>query len=102
MKKYELVAAVAKKTGITQTDVNKVVDAMSEVIVEACVENGDDVNLPTLGKFRQKVNQARKGINPLTKQPLDVKESHTLKFTPTTTIKKVIEPVYPTKKAAKK
>lgn len=92
MKKYELVAAVAKKTGLTQTDVNKVVDVMSEVIVEACVENGDDVNLPTLGKFKQKVNPARKGINPLTKQPLDVKESHSLKFTPTSTIKKVIEP----------
>ena len=101
MKKYELVAAVAKKTGLTQTDVNKVVDVMSEVIVEACVENGDDVNLPTLGKFKRKVNPARKGINPLTKQPLDVKESHSLKFTPTSTIKKVIEPK-PAKKSAKK
>lgn len=101
MKKYELVAAVAKKSGLTQTDVNKVVDVMSEVIVEACVENGDEVNLPTLGKFRQKVNPARKGINPLTKQPLDVKESHSLKFTPTSTIKKVIEPKV-AKKAAKK
>jgi DNA-binding protein HU-beta len=101
MKKYELVAAVAKKTGLTQTDVNKVVDVMSEVIVETCVENGDDVNLPTLGKFKQKVNPARKGINPLTKQPLDVKESHSLKFTPTSTIKKVIEPKT-AKKSAKK
>lgn len=101
MKKYELVAAVAKKTGLTQIDVNKVVDVMSEVIVEACVENGDDVNLPTLGKFKQKVNPARKGINPLTKQPLDVKESHSLKFTPTSTIKKVIEPKT-AKKSAKK
>lgn len=101
MKKYELVAAVAKKTGLTQTDVNKVVDAMSDVIVEACVENGDDVNLPSLGKFRQKVNPARKGINPLNKQPLDVKESHTLKFTPTSTVKKVIEPKV-AKKAVKK
>lgn len=101
MKKYELVAAVAKKTGLTQTDVNKVIDVMSEVIVEACVENGDEVNLPTLGKFRQKVNPARKGINPLTKQPLDLKESHSLKFTPTSTIKKVIEPKV-AKKAAKK
>jgi len=91
MKKFELVAAVAKKSGITQTDVNKVVDALSEVIVEACVTDGDDVNLPTLGKFRQKVNPARQGINPLTKKPMDVKESHTLKFTPTSTIKKVIE-----------
>lgn len=101
MKKYELVAAVAKETGMTQTDVNKVIDAMCPVIVKACVEDGEEVNLPTLGKFRQKVNPARKGINPLTKQPLDVKESHSLKFTPTSTIKKIIEPKT-AKKSAKK
>jgi nucleoid DNA-binding protein len=101
MKKYELIAAVAKKTGITQVDVNKVIDAMGEVIVETCVENGDDVNLPNLGKFKQKVNKARKGINPLNKQPLDIKESHTLKFTPTSTIKKVVESK-PSNKSVKK
>lgn len=90
MKKFELVAAVAKKTGMTQTDVNKVVDAMSAVIVEACVENGDEVNLPALGKFKQKINPARKGINPLTKKPMDVPESHTMVFKPTSSIKKVL------------
>lgn len=90
MKKFELVAEVAKKSGLTQTDVNKVIDAMCPVIVEACVENGDEVNLPSLGKFKRKVNPAHKGINPLTKKPLDVPESHTLKFTPTSTIKKVL------------
>lgn len=101
MKKYELVAAVAKETGMTQTDVNKVIDAMQPIIVKACVEDGDEVNLPLLGKFKQKINPARKGINPLTKKPLDVKESHTLKFTPTSSIKKVIEPEVPKKKAKK-
>ncbi len=101
MKKYELVAAVAKASGLTQTDVNKVIDSMCEVIVEACVENGDDVNLPTLGKFKQKVNPARSGINPLTKKPMDVAESHTIKFTPTSTIKKTIVPVVEKKKSKK-
>lgn len=100
MKKYELVRAVSEATGQTQEVVNKVIDSMCPIIVKACVEDGDEVNLPTLGKFKQKINPARKGINPLTKKPLDVKESHTLKFTPTTTIKKVIEPK-PAKKAKK-
>ena len=100
MKKYELVRAVSEATGQPPEVVNKVIDAMCPIIVKACVEDGDEVNLPTLGKFKQKINPARKGINPLTKKPLDVKESHTLKFTPTTTIKKVIEPK-PAKKAKK-
>lgn len=90
MKKYELVAAVAKKTGLTQTQVDEVINATCETIVETCVENGEEVNLPTLGKFRQKNNPAREGINPLTKEKIKIKETHTLKFAPTATIKKTI------------
>lgn len=90
MKKNELLALVAKKSGMTQTDCNTVIDALSEVIVEACVEQDDDVNIPNLGRFRRKVNKARKGVNPLTQKPMNIKESHNLRFTPTASIKKVI------------
>lgn len=92
MKKFELVAAVAKETGLTQDSVNKVIDSMSNIIVKECVENGGDVNLPTLGKFKQKINPAREGINPLNKKPISIKESRTIKFTPTSSIKVTIEP----------
>lgn len=98
MKKYELVRAVSEATGQTQEVVNKVIDAMCPIIVKACVEDGDEVNLPTLGKFKQKINSARKGINPLTKKPMDVPESHTLLFQPSSSLRKVVEP----KKAAAK
>lgn len=101
MKKYELVAAVAKETGLTQVDVNKMIDAMQSIIVTTCVDNGDEVNLPALGKFKQKVNPARKGINPLTKKPMDVPESHTIKFTPTSSIKKAVQPKAASKKSKK-
>lgn len=87
MKKYELIAAVAKESGLTQTDVEKVINASVVVIVDETVHIGGEVNIPGLGKFKQKVNKARKGINPLTKKKMDVKESHTLKFTPTSSIK---------------
>ena len=91
MKKFELVAAVAKETGMTQDSVNKVVDSMSAVIVKECVTNGGEVNLPALGKFRQKVSPAREGINPLNKQKISIKETHTLKFTPSSSIKVTID-----------
>ena len=91
MKKFELVAEVAKETGMTQDSVNKVVDSMSAVIVKECVTNGGEVNLPALGKFRQKVNPAREGINPLNKQKISIKETHTLKFTPSSSIKVTID-----------
>lgn len=102
MKKYELVRAVSEATGQTQEVVNKVIDAMCPIIVKACVEDGDEVNLPTLGKFKQKVNPARKGINPLTKKPMDVPESHTLRFQPSSSLRKVVEPKKASAKKDKK
>lgn len=91
MKKYELVAAVSKKTGLTQNQVNEVINATCETIVETCVDNGDEVNLPAFGKFRKKSNPARDGINPLTKEKIKIKETHTIKFSPTASIKKTID-----------
>lgn len=91
MKKFELVREVTKQTGISQDVVNKVVDNMSDVIVKTVIEYGDEVNLPALGKFKPKVNPAREGINPLNKQKITIKESHTIAFRPTSAVKKTIE-----------
>lgn len=91
MKKHELVAAVAKKTGLTQNQVDEVINATCETIVETCVENGEEVNLASFGKFRQKNNPAREGINPLTREKIKIKETHTLKFAPAATIKKTMD-----------
>ena len=91
MKKFELVREVAKQTGISQDVVNKVVDNMSEVIIKTVIEDGDEVNLPALGKFKQKVNPARKGINPLNKKSIDIPETHTLAFKPTSSIKVTVK-----------
>lgn len=92
MKKFELVQAIAKETGYTQEVVNNVIDAMQPVIVEACVENGDEVNLPELGKFKRQVFTARTGRNPLTGEALEIPESHTVGFKASTKVKKVIQP----------
>lgn len=96
MKKYELIAAIASDTGLTQVDVTKMVDSMQSIILKECVDNGGEVNLPQLGKFKQKINPARKGINPLTKKPMDVPESHTLRFSVSSSVKTIV------KKTAKK
>lgn len=91
MRKSEFVAKVAEVAGMTQRDTEKVIDALTPVIVKTCVEKGDEISLP-FGKFKQKVNPAKTGVNPLTQKPMNVPESHTLAFKASKTVKTVIEP----------
>ncbi len=91
MKKFELVREVAKQSGHSQEVVNAILDKACEVIVDTAVNKGEEVNLPALGKFKQKVNPARKGINPLNKKSIDIPETHTLAFKPTSSIKVTVK-----------
>lgn len=100
MKKSEFIAAIAEKTDLSKSQVEKTIDAAVEVITETCRDNGDEINIPNLGKFKQKVNAARKGVNPLTGNVMDVPESHTLALKVSSSVKKVVEKK-PAKKAKK-
>lgn len=91
MKKFELVREVAKQSGHSQEVVSAVLDKMCDVVVKTVVDEGGEVNLPALGKFKQKVNPARKGINPLNKQPIEIKETRTLAFKATSSVKRTVE-----------
>lgn len=91
MRKSEFVAKVAEVAGMAQKDVEKVIDALTPVIVKSVVEGGEEISLP-FGKFKQKVNAAKTGTNSLTKKPMNVPESHTLAFKASKTVKKVMEP----------
>lgn len=102
MKKDDFIAAVAKESGMKQKEVETVIDAMVPVIVKTCVEGGDDINIPGLGHFKQKVNKAREGFNPIKKEKIQVPETHTLSFKPVKSIKQVIESKEVTKKSKKK
>lgn len=100
MRKSDFIAKLAAKSEMTQKDVEKVIDALTPVIVEVVVEGGDDISLP-FGKFKQKANAAKNGINPLTKKPMNVPESRTLVFKASKTIKQVTAPKAAPKKGKK-
>lgn len=90
MKKHDFVTALAARTGLSKGAVEQVVDAIPEIITETVRDNGEAVNLPGLGIFKQKVNPARTGRNPLTNTALEIPESVTIKFQPTSTMKKLV------------
>ena len=65
MNKSELVAEIASKAGVTQSDAGSCVDAMMEV-VSSQVRSGGEVNIPGYMKFSRKDTKERMGRNPRT------------------------------------
>jgi DNA-binding protein HU-beta len=74
MNKTELISAVAEKSSITKKDADKIVSSVFDVIGDA-LKSGDKVQLVGFGTFEVKERAARKGLNPLTKQPIDIAAS---------------------------
>lgn len=71
MTKAELIAAVAEKTELSKKDSEKSVIAVIDSITEALVA-GEKVALVGFGTFETKLRNERKGINPITKEPMTI------------------------------
>src|SRR5258705_13977943 len=65
MNKADLVHALAEKTGSSQADAGKSIDAVIAVISEALAK-GDDVKLPGFGTFQVVDRAATEGRHPRT------------------------------------
>ncbi len=63
MNKTELVAAVAKETGLTKKDTEATVNAVVEAI-QAELKKGGKVQLIGFGTFEVRARKARQGRNP--------------------------------------
>lgn len=88
MNKLDFIKKICEKTQQTQNEVDKTIKAISEVITEQVRDKGEEIQLTGLGTFKQKVNPARKARNPFNGEEVDVKESVTIKFHLSSTIKK--------------
>ena len=81
MNKKVLVAEVAKKAGTTKKTAQKVIDAFVEVVSDALAK-GEKVRLVGFGSFVVKERAARKGVNPRTKEPINIPAKKVPKFIP--------------------
>lgn len=74
MTKSELITAVAEKANLSKKDAESAVSAVIEAITEALAD-GDKVSLVGFGTFSVKDRAARTGINPLTKEKIEIAAS---------------------------
>ena len=74
MNKTELIAAIAAKAELSKKDAEKALAAMTDTVVEQLAK-GEKVQIVGFGTFESRERAARKGTNPLTKQPIDIAAS---------------------------
>lgn len=79
MNKVELVAYIADNTELARKDAQAAADAFLEGISEALAK-GDKVALPGFGTFDVRHRAARKGINPATKETIDIAACRSVGF----------------------
>jgi len=79
MKKSELIAAVAKKTGLSKKDVANVIDATIEAIEEA-LKKGEKVSFIGFGSFEVVKRAPRKARVPGTNKEVEIPASKSVKF----------------------
>ena len=99
MNKSDVIQDVAGVSGVSKSDVEKVIDAFFDT-VRTAASNGDRVAWPSFGSFSVTQRQARTGRNPRTGEPVPIAASKAVKFSASSALKSALNP--PKAKAAKK
>lgn len=79
MNKTELVNAIAANAGLKKDDAKKALDATLNAVADA-LKSGDKVVLLGFGTFAVTERPARTGINPATKEKIEIAAKKVIKF----------------------
>ena len=79
MNKSELIAKIADVAGLSKADAKKALDATVDVLKEALVA-GEKIQLVGFGTFAVAERPAREGINPATKEKIQIPARKVAKF----------------------
>lgn len=82
MNKTELIEKMAMDAGIAKTEAGKALDALMAGVMDALKQKDGKVTLVGFGTFSKVHRNARKGRNPQTGAPIQIKAHNTVKFKP--------------------
>jgi len=89
MNKSELIKNISDKSGLTQTDCAKALDALIYTISNS-LKSGNDVRLVGFGTFGTTHKAATTAINPRTRQPVKVPARNVAKFKAGKTLQEIV------------
>jgi DNA-binding protein HU-beta len=90
MQKADFIKAVAEKAGVGQKEARQVVDTALDVITEA-LRRGEKVTLTGFGTFEVRARQAREGVNPQTREKIQIAATNTPGFSASSTLKEAVK-----------
>jgi DNA-binding protein HU-beta len=88
--KDALIDAISVKTEMSKKDIETVIEMLTEKITEE-IQKGNKVTITGFGTFRISKRAAREGINPQTKQRIQIPAMSVPKFTAGKTLKEAVK-----------
>ena len=92
MNKSELINSLSEETTFSKKDVSRVLESLTRII-ERTLKKGEKVSLTGFGSFVASRRPARKGINPATKERIDLPEIYVPRFKPGKNLREVVRSV---------
>jgi len=89
MNKAELAEEVSRKTGLMKKVTQNIIDAVIETIGDT-LSGGEKVTLVGFGTFQVASRKARRGVNPQTRETIQIPAKKVPKFVPGKTLKEKI------------
>jgi DNA-binding protein HU-beta len=80
LNKTSLIQEIADRTDASKSEAQKFFDAFTDVVQDS-LKKGEDIQITGFGKFYVQKRDAREGINPQTKQKINIPASRVPKFT---------------------
>ena len=80
MNKGELVDAIASEANLSKSDAENAFNAFINTVQNA-ISAGDKVTLPGFGTFAPTLRKARTGMDPQTREPVQIPDRKSAKFT---------------------
>jgi len=90
MNKAELVEEVSGEVGLSKRETQKVIDAIVGTIGDTLAA-GEKVTLVGFGTFRVRSRKARRGVNPQTRESINIPAKKVPKFVPGKNLKNKVK-----------
>jgi len=87
--KADFIDRVASRSGLSKRDATKAVDAFLDSVTEA-LRDGESVSFTGFGKFSAQQRAARQGVNPRTKERVQIPAATVPKFSAGSSLKQAL------------